>query len=58
MGRDNTSDKAVKDGGSNFGRIARTGIMDDWVREILDEPLAGIPVDDWISFLKQHEATS
>ncbi len=56
MGRDNTSDKPARDGGGNFGRIARTGIMDDWVQEILGEPLAGIPVDAWINFLKQHEA--
>ena len=56
MGRDNTSDKPAEDGGGNFGRIARTGIMNVWVQEILDVPLAGIPVDDWIDFLKQHEA--
>ncbi|WP_419918890.1 hypothetical protein [Candidatus Poriferisocius sp.] len=56
MGRDNTSDKPVKDGGGNFGRIARTGIMDDWIQEVLAEPLAGIPAEAWIDFLKRHES--
>lgn len=56
MGRDNTTDKPRYDGGNNFGRIARTGIMASWVTEILDEPLAGIPAGDWIDFLKKYEA--
>ena len=56
MGRDNTSDKPARDGGGNFGRIARTGIIDDWVSEILREALAGIPAEDWIEFLKRYEA--
>lgn len=56
MGRDNTSDKPTKDGGGNFGRIARTGMMDEWVREIRQEALAGIPAEDWIEFLKRYEA--
>ena len=52
--RKNTSDKPVYDGGSNFGRIARVGIMNDWIADILSRPLAGIPTRSWIEFLKQH----
>lgn len=33
--RKNTSDKSAYDGGSNFGRIARVGIMNDWINDIL-----------------------
>ena len=52
--RKNTSDKPAYDGGSNFGRIARVGIMNDWIADTLSRPLAGIPTQSWIEFLKQH----
>lgn len=52
--RKNTSDKPAYDGGSNFGRIARVGIMNDWIADTLSRPLAGIPTKSWIEFLKQH----
>ena len=54
-GRENTSDKPVTDSGGNFGRIARIGIMDRWIKQIVGEPLAGIPAKDWIVFLKKHK---
>ncbi|MDE0120112.1 MAG: hypothetical protein OXS33_00065 [bacterium] len=50
--RGHTSDKPQYDGGGNFGRIARVGVMDDWTQEMLDRPLAGIPTRQWIAFLK------
>ena len=50
--RSNTSDKPAYDGGGNFGRIARIGIMNDWTKDILSRPLAGIPARNWIEFLK------
>jgi len=53
--RNNTQDRPKADGGGNFGRIARIALMDDWVAEILNRPLAGIPVQDWIKFLKEHK---
>lgn len=53
-GRDHTVDQAVADGGSNFGRIARIGIMNDWTETTIRKPLAGIPVRDWITFLRRH----
>ena len=49
--RNHTSDRPVSDGGSNFGRIARIGIMDDWVNTTLDGDLAGVATRRWIEFL-------
>jgi hypothetical protein len=51
------SDNALRDKGNNFGRIARTGIMDSYVRDMLSEPLLGIPAKNWISFLKEAKDT-
>ncbi|MYE67074.1 MAG: hypothetical protein F4236_02535 [Acidimicrobiia bacterium] len=53
-GRESTSDKPAYDRGGNFGRIARTGIMDDWIDGVLRKPLAGIPARDWIEFLRRY----
>ena len=53
-GRDHTVDQPVSDGGSNFGRIARIGMMNDWIESAVRQPLAGIPVRDWIAFLRRH----
>lgn len=50
--RSNTSDRPAYDGGGNFGRIARIGIMSDWIKDTLSRPLAGIPARDWIEFLR------
>ncbi len=52
---DQVSDKPARDGGNNFGRLARTGIMDEYIRETLDLRLAGIPARDWIDFLRKFE---
>ncbi len=52
--RSNTSDRPAYDGGGNFGRIARIGIMNDWTGDILDHSLAGIPAREWIKFLKRQ----
>jgi hypothetical protein len=49
---DPISDKAVADSGGNFGRIARYGVMDSYVAEMKTTHLAGIPVSDWLPFLK------
>ena len=52
--RDRTADRPVYDRGGNFGRIARIGIMADWIQETLRQPLAGIPARDWISFIRKY----
>lgn len=50
--KDLVSDEPVSDRGGNFGRLARTGIMADWLTELHAELLAGIPLDAWRRFLK------
>lgn len=45
-------DKPSSDQGGNFGRIARTGLMSDYLLEMMETPVAGIPVREWIAFLK------
>ena len=50
---DHIVDKPEQDGGGNFGRLARTGLMDDYIREMLESPLAGVSVKQWLGFLKQ-----
>ena len=49
------SDRPASDSGGNFGRLARTGIMKRYIEEMLELPLSGIPVSDWIDFLKKFE---
>lgn len=53
-GRVHTVDEPVSDSGHNFGRIARIGIMNDWVDNAIQQPLAGIPARDWAAFLRKH----
>ena len=52
---DPVTDRPARDGGGNFGRLARIGIMDEYIADTLDVPLAGIPAKNWIDFLKQFE---
>lgn len=56
--RDKTNYKPVNDGGNNFGRLARTGIMSDFVEETLMTDILGIPADNWRLFLKAHTDSS
>ena len=53
--KDRVADRPVSDRGSNFGRLARTGIMDEYISDMLDIPLSGIPANAWIEFLKGFE---
>ena len=55
---DQISDKAEDDAGRNFGRIARTGIMDDFARQAGDRLLSGIPARHWRRFLKIFTETA
>jgi len=50
--RDFIDDKPREDKGKNFGRIARTGIMDEWVKSFDDVKLLGIRIKDWREFFK------
>ena len=49
------ADRPNSDGGGNFGRLARTGMMDEYIEETFNLPLAGIPAKDWVDFLRQFE---
>ncbi|HEB93142.1 MAG TPA: hypothetical protein ENI94_06685 [Gammaproteobacteria bacterium] len=49
---DQCSDRADVDGGGNFGRVARYGLMSDWIRSIAQQHVSGIPVIAWLSFFK------
>lgn len=45
------SDQPASDKGGNFGRIARTRIMDDYIEGLNREKLSGIPLNAWQRFL-------
>lgn len=49
---DMIADKPVSDPGSNFGRLARTGIMDIFLQTSLESLIAGIPAEHWIKFFR------
>jgi hypothetical protein len=47
------------DRGGNFGRLARvTGLMTDFIAAARAQTALGIPIDDWISFLRLHSDNS
>ncbi|HEX2611867.1 MAG TPA: hypothetical protein VHK68_12720 [Gemmatimonadales bacterium] len=48
---DAISDQAADQGG-NFGRFARTGLMDAYLEQMKARMLAGLRVEHWLSFLK------
>jgi hypothetical protein len=47
-------EKAVADTAGNFGRLARTGLMDKFIKRSMDMDICGIPVDHWLAFFKLH----
>lgn len=55
---DQIADQPVSDSGGNFGRIARTGIMDDYVETMAAQPLCGIEAQHWRSFFKTFREQS
>jgi len=48
---DMISDQPVSDSGGNFGRTARTRMMDEYMSSLTHEKLSGIPLDAWQKFL-------
>ncbi len=49
------ADRPVRDGGNNFGRIARlAGLMDNYTASLRSRTIAGIPAEHWIAFFKRH----
>lgn len=55
---DEIHDKPAYDAGGNFGRYARTGIMDDYLEATLQTPLCGIPAGAWLGFFKLFTESS
>lgn len=57
---DAISDRPNSDSG-NFGRLARSRVMDAYIAELFDDRLAGIPLSAWQRFLaiftESHSAT-
>lgn len=52
---DKISDKAEDDPGGNFGRLARYGIMEEFVKTTMNTPLRGLPAIQWLQFFKRGE---
>lgn len=55
---DKISDVPMHDGGGNFGRLARYGIMQDFIGESLQMKIRGIPALDWVNFFGKHNEKS
>lgn len=49
---DKFNDEPVADQGKNFGRVARSRIMDDFITALMLQPLSGVPARYWQAFLK------
>ncbi len=45
------NDQPLSDSGNNFGRLARYGILDEYMNQLRQEKLSGIPIDAWQRFL-------
>ena len=50
----NIADQPTKDGGNNFGRLARYGLMDEYIAKMRATSVRGISVHDWQAFFKDH----
>jgi len=56
---DATTDSPKSDKGGNFGRIARTGIMDEYIKRVKSIPVCGIKAHYWLEFFKMfHEGST
>jgi hypothetical protein len=55
---DQILDKPRSDGGGNFGRLARTGMMDSYMAKLNDTSLCGIKTMFWREFLKAFQEST
>ena len=55
---DQILDKPHSDGGGNFGRLARTGMMDLYMQKLNGVPLCGIKTTYWRQFLKAFQEST
>lgn len=51
-GREQVCDVPVSDSGRNFGRIARIGLMDEYIHQCFSYRLLGIPLREWQRFFR------
>lgn len=55
---DQILDKPNYDGGGNFGRLARTGMMDSYMQKLEEVQLCGIRTRHWRQFLKAFQEST
>jgi hypothetical protein len=55
---DQISDRPLYDGGGNFGRLARTGMMDSYMEKLNAIRLCGIKIQFWRQFLKAFQEST
>jgi len=55
---DQILDRPASDGGGNFGRLARTGMMDSYMRKLDEVQLCGIRTVYWRQFLKAFQEST
>ena len=55
---DQILDKPRSDGGGNFGRLARTGMMDSYMQKLNEVQLCGIKTIYWRQFLKAFQEST
>jgi len=48
---DKISDHPASDSGGNYGRLARAGVMEEYISQLFEEKLAGIQLASWQKFL-------
>lgn len=48
---DMISDRPESDGGGNYGRLARSGVMEEYISQLFTDKLAGIQLSAWQQFL-------
>jgi hypothetical protein len=55
---DQILDKPRSDSGGNFGRLARTGLMDSYMAKLNEVSLCGIKTEFWREFLKAFQEST
>ncbi|MEW6356594.1 MAG: hypothetical protein AB1696_09725 [Planctomycetota bacterium] len=55
---DQILDRPLSDGGGNYGRLARTGMMDSYMQNLGDVQLCGIKTIYWRQFLKAFQEST
>ncbi len=51
---DKISDRPAYDAGGNFGRLARNGMLDPYITEMMRVKICGVAAMDWLDFFRKH----